>query len=101
MARQRDTRTFSVSLGSRAEDPSFIHPMEELSTSEMLSLRGGASSANVISFGNIAIAAPIDIVLFSGNAIGTGSQAGIGDIVQLAEAEAGTQAFNFLSKRGK
>jgi hypothetical protein len=71
--------------------------MEDLSTAEMLSLRGGANSANVISFGNVAIAVPIDIVLFSGNAIGSGSKAGIGNIVQLAEAQAGTQSFNFLS----
>jgi hypothetical protein len=39
---------------------------------------------------------PIDIVLFSGNAIGTGSKAGIGNILQLAEAQAGTQSVNFL-----
>jgi hypothetical protein len=71
--------------------------MEDLSTAEMLSLRGGANSANVISFGNVAIAVPIDIVLFSGNAIGSGSKAGIGNILQLAEAQAGTQSFNFLS----
>jgi hypothetical protein len=71
--------------------------MEDLSTAEMLSLRGGANPANVISFGNVAIAVPIDIVLFSGNAIGSGSKAGIGNILQLAEAQAGTQSFNFLS----
>jgi hypothetical protein len=70
--------------------------MEDLSTADMLSLRGGANSANVISFGNVAIAVPIDIVLFSGNAIGTGSKAGIGNILQLAEAQAGTQSVNFL-----
>jgi hypothetical protein len=70
--------------------------MEDLTTAEMLSLRGGANSANVISFGNVAIAVPIDIVLFSGNAVGTGSKAGIGNILQLAEAQAGTQSFNFI-----
>ena len=75
--------------------------MEDLSTAEMLSLRGGANSANVISFGNVAIAIPIDINVLSGNAVGTGSQAGIGDILQLAEAQAGTQSFNFLSNIGK
>ncbi len=69
--------------------------MEDLSTAEMLSLRGGGNSANVISFGNVAIAVPIDIVLFSGNAVGTGSKAGIDNIVQLAEAQAGTQFFKF------
>ncbi|HXM27600.1 MAG TPA: hypothetical protein VN957_16370 [Chthoniobacterales bacterium] len=70
--------------------------MEDLSTAEMLSLRGGANSANVISVGNVAIAVPIDIVLFSGNAVGSGSKAGIGNILQLAEAQAGTQSFSFF-----
>lgn len=69
--------------------------MEELSTQEMLSLRGGADSVTGISFGNVAIAIPIDIIVLSGNAIGSGSQAGIGNIFQLAEAKAGTQLFKF------
>ena len=69
--------------------------MEELSTPEMLALRGGADSVTAISFGNVAIAIPIDIVVLSGNAVGSGSQAGIGDILQLAEAKAGTQLFKF------
>jgi hypothetical protein len=73
--------------------------MEELSTLEMLALRGGDNSTNVISFGNIAIAVPTDIILFSGNAIGSGSQAGIGSIVQIAEAGAGNQSL--FSKRSK
>ncbi len=75
--------------------------MEELSTPEMLSIRGGADSATVISFGNIALAIPIDIVVLSGNAVGSGSQAGIGDILQLAEAKAGTQSFSSLNKSSK
>jgi hypothetical protein len=69
--------------------------MEELSTTEMLALRGGDNSTNVISIGNIAIAVPIDIILFSGNAFGSGSQAGIGNISQSAGAAAGTQSLNF------
>jgi hypothetical protein len=88
---------FSVSLVSweRKKGIRLIHLMEDLSTAEMLSPRGGGNSANVISFGNVAIAVPIDIVLFSGNAVGTGSKAGIGNIVQLAEAQAGTELFKF------
>jgi hypothetical protein len=73
--------------------------MEELSSPQMHALRGGADSSNVISFGNIAVAVPIDIVIFSGNAVGSGSQAGIGNIVQIAEAGAGTQSLNFFGKR--
>jgi hypothetical protein len=52
----------------------------------------------VISFGNVAVAVPIDIVVLSGNPVGTGSQAVIGDILQIAEATAGTQSLNFVSK---
>lgn len=64
----------------------------------MLSLRGGAASPVDISLGNIAIALPIDIILFSGNAVGSGSQAGIGNITQIAGAQAGAQSLKFLSK---
>jgi hypothetical protein len=72
--------------------------MEELSTAQMLALRGGAGSANVISFGNFALAIPIDIIVLSGNAVGPGTQAGMGNITQTAQATAGTQLLNFLSQ---
>ena len=62
--------------------------MEELSTLEMLSLRGGANAAAVSSLGNVAIAVPIDIVVLSGNAVGSGSQASV-STVQNAKANAG------------
>jgi hypothetical protein len=73
--------------------------MEELSTPQMIALRGGAGSANVISisFGNVALAMPIDIILFSGNAVGPGAQAGFGNIIQTAQATAGTQLVNLLT----
>jgi hypothetical protein len=60
--------------------------MEELSTPEMLSLRGGADSATVISAGNIAIALPIDIAV--GIAFGSGSEVTQNSILN-AEAVAG------------
>lgn len=62
--------------------------MEELSAPEMLSLRGGANAAAVLSLGNVAIAVPIDIVVLSGNAVGSGSQASV-STVQNATANAG------------
>ena len=72
--------------------------MEELSTAQMVALRGGAGPGNVISFGNFAFAMPIDIIVLSGNAVGSGAQSGIGNIMQIAEATAGTQLLNFLSR---
>jgi len=60
--------------------------MEELSTPEMLSLRGGANSAVAMTIGNVAIALPIDILV--GVAVGPGSQVNQGS-VQNAEALAG------------
>jgi hypothetical protein len=60
--------------------------MEELSTPEMLSLRGGANSAVAMTVGNVAIALPIDILV--GVAVGPGSQVNQGS-VQNAEAFAG------------
>ena len=71
--------------------------MEELSTTQMLAVRGGTGSANVISFGNFALAIPIDIILFSGNAVGPGAQSGIGNITQTASATSGTQLVNLLT----
>ena len=70
--------------------------MEDLSTAEMLALRGGAGSANVVSFGNFALAMPINIIILSGNGVGPGAQGGIGNIIQMAEATAGTQLLNWL-----
>jgi hypothetical protein len=73
--------------------------MEELSSEEMTSLRGGANKSVMgISFGNIALAIPIDIIVLSGNAVGTGSHAGIGPVLQLADAKAGTQTFRDYGK---
>ena len=62
--------------------------MEALTTSEMLAIRGGDNSTDVISIGNIAIAVPIDLVfvLGSGDTI---------NISQNAGAAAGNQSFNF------
>ena len=75
--------------------------MEELSTAQMVALRGGAGSANVLSFGNFAFAMPIDVTVLSGNAVGPGARSGIGNIIQIAEATAGNQLLNLLSKRSK
>jgi SpoU rRNA methylase family enzyme len=72
--------------------------MEELSTAQMLALRGGTGPAAVISFGNFALAMPIDIIVLSGNAVGPGAQSGIGNILQTATATAGTQLLNLLGK---
>ena len=73
--------------------------MEALTTSEMLAIRGGGNSTDVISLGNIALAVPIDLVLVfgSGDTI---------NISQSAGAAAGNQSlsfgfanpFSFLSK---
>jgi hypothetical protein len=64
--------------------------MQELSTEEMTSLRGGAhhgrNLAEVLSFGNVAIAMPIDISVLSGS----------GNVSQVAEAKAGTQLLNLV-----
>jgi len=69
--------------------------MEELSTPEMLSLRGGfdladlsANISTVISAGNVAVAVPINLAVLSGNAVGSGSQATL-TTIQNAEANAG------------
>jgi len=59
--------------------------MEELSTLEMLSLRGGADSVTQLALGNVALAMPINIVVFSGNAVGSGSKSSI-DVIQNAAA---------------
>ncbi len=70
--------------------------MKELSTEEMTSLRGGTpmdNSTTALSFGNVALAIPIDITVLSGNAFGSGAQGGIGEVLQIAEAIAGTQSF--------
>jgi hypothetical protein len=75
---------FSVSL---VKWESTIHLMEELSTPEMLSLRGGADSAVAMTVGNVAIAVPIDILV--GVAVGPGSQVNQGPVYQNAEAFAG------------
>jgi len=64
--------------------------MQDLSTEEMTSLRGGArhghNLATLFSFGNVAIAMPIDISVLSGS----------GDVSQVAEAKAGTQLLNLI-----
>jgi hypothetical protein len=70
--------------------------MEELSTTQMLALRCGAGSANVISFGNVSFAMPIDIIILSGNAVGAGTQAGIGNIIQNAPATANKRQRIFV-----
>jgi hypothetical protein len=75
--------------------------MEELSTAQMSGLRGGVSASPsppiaLISLGNIAIAIPVDIIVLSGNAIGPGARAGIGNITQTATANAGTQLLNLF-----
>jgi hypothetical protein len=61
--------------------------MQELSTEEMTSLRGGLNFVTALSIGNIAIAMPIDINVLSG----------IGSVSQIAGAKSGTQKLKFLS----
>jgi hypothetical protein len=68
--------------------------MEELSTEQMTSLRGGAQDINVarlISAGNVGIAIPINIEILSNNATGVASRAGQGDIGQNATPIVGNQ----------
>ena len=61
--------------------------MQELSTPEMLSVRGGADFAAVISAGNVAFALPIALNI--GVALGSGSE-----VAQNGVADAGAIAGN-------
>jgi hypothetical protein len=65
--------------------------MEALSTPEMLSLRGGASSVTVISSGNVHTA-----VSTSEIGVLSRSQPDICHILQLAEAKGGIQLFKHI-----
>lgn len=72
--------------------------MQELSIEEMTSLRGGANKAYVFSFGNVAIAIPINVEVLSNNS-SSGSKPGSGNVFQTAEAIAGTQSVKLLGWR--
>jgi hypothetical protein len=77
--------------------------MEELTIEEMTSLKGGlfdeTNLANVVSYGNTAIAAAVNVESDSNNAaaaFGSAAFAGQGDIYQKAKANAGNQFVNIL-----
>lgn len=70
--------------------------MQELSTREMALMRGGAlGSAGAISLGNVALAMPIYISVLSNGIFGTGGSLGGGNVLQIADATAGTQGLVF------
>lgn len=75
--------------------------MEELTIQEMTSLKGGLGDetnlAQVLSSGNTAIAAAVNVESNSNNAaaaFGSAAAAGQGDIWQKAKANAGNQFVN-------